>query len=210
MGEKAPKEPPPPGYAWYDDVACWINLAGDYDYLTNGYYLSQELELAGEPVRPTCREILDAYITPLMIEKASAAGLDVLPYYITNSYFEPPVLIDTLNPFMNRQRVVRSPAQQEKAARSLTRNFTYAICCQELTDDLRLRHIRTFLGWTRHTPYLPVARSIWEIFGIPIAKVRVAESGSRPPVLTGIWPLPWCDLTGPEREKLEGALSWRR
>ncbi len=210
MGTTSSREPPEPGYAWSESGACWVNISGDYDYLTGGYYLSQELEQAGEPVHPTCREVLDAYITPLMIERARTAGLDTLPYYITNSYFEPPVLIDTLNPFMNRQRVVRSSAQQERVARSLTRNHTYAICCQELDSVEQLRHIRTFLGWTRVPAFRPVAAAVWEIFGIPIARVRVAVRAGVPPVLTGIWPLPWQVLTAAERDRLAGALVWPR
>lgn len=203
-----PPQPPDPGYAFHQADACFVNLAGDYDYLTNGYYLSQELEIAGRPVHPTTEEVLDAYVTPLFLEKARMAGLPILEYYITNGYFEAPVLIDTMNPFMNRQKVVRSQEQQEKAARSLTRNYTYAICCQELPEGTRIRHFRAILGQTSRKAYREAARAVWEIFRIPIARVRVVERDGAEPILSGLWPLPWGTLSAKERGRLEETLTW--
>jgi hypothetical protein len=200
--------PPDPGYLFWESEQCYVNLAGDYDYLTNGYYLSQELELAGRPVHPTCREILDAYVAPLFLEKARQAGLDILPYYITSGFFEPPVLIDTMNPFMNRQKIVRSPEQVERSARSLTRNYTYAICCQELPAGSRVRHFRALLGWCTLPLYRDLARTVWRIFRIPIARVRVVEPAGGAPLLSGLWPLPYGTLPQRERARLQEILSW--
>jgi hypothetical protein len=185
-----------------------VNLAGDYDYLTDGYYVSQEAEVSGEPVHPTCEEVLDAYIAPLFLERARGNGLPIPEYYLTNDWFEPPVLIDTVNPFMNRQRIVRSPRQQEKAARSLTRNYTYAICCQELLPGARVRHFQAVLGWSGAVRFRPLAAAVWGVFRIPIARVRVIEQGGRDPQLSGLWPLPWRRLGERERRYVEGVVQW--
>lgn len=201
-------EPPEPGYARLPSQGCLVNLAGDYDYLTHGYYVSQELELSGEQIHPTCAEVFDAYVTPLFLEKARRAGLDTPEYYLTNDWFEPPVLIDTMNPFMNRQRIVRSPAQQESAARSLTRNYTYAICCQELSDGARVRHFQAVIGWSAQPHYRNLARSVWEVFRIPIARVRVLEMEAGRILLSGMWPLRWRDVGKRERAHLERELEW--
>ena len=201
--------PPEPGYAWLEPDACWINLSGDYDYLTGGYYLSQELELKGEPVHPTTGEVLDAYVTPLFLQKAEDADLPVLPWYITNGYFEPPVLIDTMNPFMNRQKVVRSQEQQDRSAKSLTRNYTYAVCVQELPEGARIRHFQGVLGWSSEPSRRQAAREIWELFRIPIAKIRVVEAPDGTLYHSGLWPLAWSGLKHRERRHLEETLTWR-
>ena len=91
----------------------------------------------GDNVHPTCKEVLDSYIVPLFLEKARLSGLLVPEFYITNDYFEPPVIVDTINPFMERQSIVLKAGHQERVSKSLTRNYTYAICCQELPPGHR-------------------------------------------------------------------------
>ncbi len=118
--------------AYWDAEACYVNLIGDDGYMTSGYYTSQDMEAIGKPIHPTCKEILDASIVPLFLEKARLAGLKTPAYYMTNDYFEPPVVVDSINPFMSRQSLVLKAGHQERVSKSLTRNFTYAICCQEL------------------------------------------------------------------------------
>ena len=88
--------------AYFEREDCYVNLAGDYEYLTSGYYASRDLEVSGRQVYPTCKEVLDSYIVPLFLGKARLAGLLVPEFYITNDYFEPPVIVDTINPFMKR------------------------------------------------------------------------------------------------------------
>ena len=128
--------------AFDSEAECWVNLAGSYDYLELPYYVSQDYENEQRPVRPTCKEMLDAYVTPLFLEKAKLHGLPIPEYYISNGYFEPPVVVDPINPFMTKARTVLSPGRQESTARSMTRNFTYAICCQDIPAGAKVTHFR--------------------------------------------------------------------
>ena len=34
---------------------CFVNLAGDYHYMTTGYYTSQDMESPGKSIHPTCK-----------------------------------------------------------------------------------------------------------------------------------------------------------
>jgi hypothetical protein len=68
---------PSPEVAYLARDACFVNLAGDYRYMTSGYYISQDLEAAAKPVHPTCKEMLDGYIVPLFLERAKSAGLKI-------------------------------------------------------------------------------------------------------------------------------------
>jgi hypothetical protein len=186
----------------------WVNLNGDYRYMEPGYYLSQDLENAGEYVRPTCGEILDAYVVPLCLEKAEQAALPVPEHYITNGFFEPPVIVDPLNPFMDRQRIVLKAASQEKAARSLTRNFTYAICCQELPAGSRVEHFRAVLGWSMAARYRRLAALVWSVFGLPLANVRVVSRAGEEPLFSRIKPLPCAQLNERELNYINEVVEW--
>jgi hypothetical protein len=131
---------------------CLVNLSGDYSYMSSGYYLSQDLETEGRNIRPACKEVMDAYVVPLFLEKAKLAGLPIPTYYITNDYFEPPVVVDTINPFMDRYSVVLKEGRRDAVTASLTRNYTYAVCCQELPPGARVNRFNAVLGWGAYRP----------------------------------------------------------
>jgi hypothetical protein len=133
-------------FAYLDDEGCYVNLLGDYGYMTSGSYASQDLETMDKPIYPTGKEILDAYIVPLFLEKAKLAALTISSDYVTNDYFEPPVIVDSINPFMSRQSLVLKTGHQEGVSKSMTRDFTYAICCQELPIGARMGRFRMVLG----------------------------------------------------------------
>lgn len=195
----------------FDALAeCWVNLAGSYDYLELPYYVSQDYENEQKPVRPTCKEMLDAYITPLFLEKARLHGLPTPEFYISNGYFEPPVVVDPINPFMTKARTVLSPGRQESTARSMTRNFTYAICCQDIPAGAKVQHFRAVLGWTTARKFLAQAEPIWDIFHIPLAKVRVFTLADGRILYSDISQLPLETLTDRERAHLEKQVQWQR
>jgi len=164
---------------------------------------------AAKPVHPTCKEMLDGYIVPLFLERPKSAGLKIPIYYVTNDYFEPPVIADSLNPFMSRQRIVYGTRQQDHVARSLTRNFTYAICCQEFPAGARIAHFRAVMGWSIRRRYRPLAATIWQLFRIPIATVRVIILGDGQIIVSGLKPLPLKRLTAREWHHVHTQVTWQ-
>jgi len=192
----------------YDAEKCLVNLAGNYDYLELPYYISQDFENGGQRVHPTCEEALDAYVTPLFLEKARLAGLPVATYYITNNYFEPPVVIDSVNPFMIRSRVVMKPGREQSVAQSLTRNYKYSICCQEIPDGAKLKYFRAVMGWCNAVKYRNAAAEIWRIFGIPLARVRIIENADGSIFYSDLSQLPFEKLNKVELAYLRTLLSW--
>ncbi len=193
---------------YWDREACTVNLAGDYRYMTSGYYASQDMEAAGEIVHPTCKEILDSYVAPVFLEKARLAGLPVPAYYVTNGHFEPPVIIDSVNPFMSRQRVVLKSGHQQRVAKSLTRNFTYAICCQELPPGARVRYFHAVLGWCAAGQYRALAAALWRVFHMPLAAGRVIRLRNGKIALSGMQPLPFARLSARELGYVNTRVRW--
>jgi hypothetical protein len=185
-----------------------VNLAGNYDYLEQPYYVSQDRELAGEPIHPTNKEMLDAYVPPLFLEKAKVSGLSVPRYYISNGYFEPPVIIDPINPFMIKSRTVWKAARTRAVAKSMTRNFTYAICCQEIPAGARIRKARVIFGHTSIARYREAVRCIWDVFHIPLAVVRLMELTDGSLLLSDVSQLPYDSLRSRERDFIEERVSW--
>lgn len=197
------------GYvAWLPNEQVYVNLAGTYDYLEQPYYLSQDRETAGVDIHPTCKEMLDGYITPVFLEKGRLAGLPVADYYVSNGYFESPVVIDPINPFMIRSRIIRTSGHGDSVARSMTRNFTYAVCCQELPEGAKLTYFRAVLGWCEKTMFRDLAASIWDVYRIPVARVRVMVMPDGRLLLSDLAQLPFDKLNRSELAHIDERVSW--
>ena len=188
----------------------YLNLRGKYDYMEAPYFTSQELEAAGLIVFPSCKEMLDSYIVPIIMEKAKTSGIAIPSYYISNGYFEPPVIIDPINPFMIRSRTVLSANNIERIAKSMTRNFTYAVCCQEIPPGAKIKKFRSVLGWSRQKQFRELASQIWGIFKMPLAKVRVIVTTENEILLSDISHLPFEDLNEQELNHLLQEVRWEK
>lgn len=186
----------------------YLNLAGNYDYLSEPYYVSQDRELSGDDIAPTCKDMLDAYVPPLFLEKARAAGVPVPECYISNGYFEPPVIVDPINPFTLKGRVVLRAGRAKSIAKSLTRNFTYAICCQELPAGSSIAYFRSVLGWCAQPAYIEQSRLVLKVFRIPLARVRVIKLANREVLLSDIAPLFLEDLRRRELRYVRERVTW--
>lgn len=196
--------------AWYELGNCHLNLWGDYDYLDHAYYVSQEFENRGAHILPTCKEMLDAYIPPIFLEKAQRAKIAVPEHYISNGYFEPPVIVDPINPFMLKSRIVLKPGREKPIAKSMTRNYTYAICCQRLSPGDQVIKFRSVLGWCTNPLYWQFSKYVLDVFHVPLATVRVVVKKNGAKLLSDISPLEFTDLRATELAYLEGKITWAK
>ncbi len=193
---------------WHRE-GCLINLGGNYDYLEFPYYISQDYELAGLDIFPSNKEMLDAYVPPLFLTKARKAGIAVADHYISNGYFEPPVIIDPINPFMIKSRIVWKAARTDAVARSMTRNFTYAICCQDIPPGSRIIYFASVLGHASTAEYGTAARQVWEVFRIPLARVRLIITPERKMLMSDLSPLPFDQLSQRQRKSIDREVTWQ-
>ncbi|HZJ10749.1 MAG TPA: RimK-like ATPgrasp N-terminal domain-containing protein [Trueperaceae bacterium] len=187
------------------DVA---NLAGDYTYLTSGYYASLDAELAGLTVLPTTAEALDAYVVPLAMAKAAAAGLPVPEHELITDRFPPaPLLGYPVNPFSSKGELLLDEAAIEARRKGLTYTGKYAVLVQHLPRDHRIDVLRLVLGMSVVPEYEDLAAQLFAVFRLPLMKVRIVVT-TRNYELSAIEPLPFGELSRDERGKLEGLGTW--
>jgi hypothetical protein len=194
--------------AYFPSESVYVNLSGLYDYLGVSYYLSQDLEAQGKRICPTCKEMLDAYISPLCLEKARIAGIPIPSYYISNGYFEPPVIINPVNPFMIKSRTLWKGRRRESTAKSMTRNFTYAISCQEIPANARVKFFRSILDWCPSPRFRELSQAVWKAFRIPLARIRIIQLDTGDMLFSDISPLPFGQLKPNEFAYLEKKVRW--
>ncbi len=188
------------------DVA---NLAGDYTYLTSGYYVSLDAELAGLKVLPTTAEALDAYVVPIAMTKASLAGIPVPEHLIVTDRFPPPpMLAYPVNPFSSKGELILDNETLEARRKGLTYTGKYAVLAQLLPSDQRIDVVRLVMGRATVPEYQTFGAKLFELFRLPLMRVRVIVT-PREYLLSAIEPLPFGELTDEERAQLEGLGRWR-
>ncbi len=188
------------------DVA---DVAGDYTYLTLGYYAALDVELEGKAVLPTTAEALDAYVVAIAMEKAQLAGIPVPEYEIVVERFPPPPMMAyPINPFSIRGELLLDEAAVESRRKGLTYTGKYAVLIQRLPVDHRVDVLRLVLGTTPVSEYQAFGAKVFEVFRLPLMRVRVIVT-PKAYLLSAIEPLPFKDLDDAERAVLEGMGTWR-
>ena len=196
---------PDPGLGLEAELA---HLGGDYSYMGSGYYEVLDAELAGQRIIPSTRDALDAYVVPIAMERARLAGMLVPEHVLATERFPaPPFMAYPVNPFSSSAELIVDEATLEERRNGLTYTGKYAALCQTLPDDYRIDVVRVILGRTLTEEYAEFARSVFELFRIPLARGRgiVAAHGY---LLSALEPLPFESLTLNEKTLLAELGTW--
>ena len=151
---------------------------------------------------PTSAEALDAYVVPIALQKAEAAGLPVPEWFLANEWFPPNVVVYGVNPFNRSYAVVRTEEQQRVAAKRLTWRFKYTVCCERIAPETELVEFRAVGGRADAPEFAGWADAVLRVFRFPVARVRLLRTGDRLE-LSAIEKLPWKSLTRAERAHAE-------
>lgn len=156
-----------------------INLTSDYRYLKTGYYVSVHAEILGNRVIPSSEDIIDANRTPILLLKASRAGIPTLPYLVTSSVkqiiseFNFPVAVFAVNPFMHSGfKIAKNRSALYRVVKSLSMNYKFAVCVQPVRGEMM--SVKSIFG--KCSSGLKIGRiseKVYEVFRIPICALHV-------------------------------------
>jgi len=189
----------------------FVNLEGDYTYLTDGYYRSMEAEHEGLLAVPSPAEAIDAYVVPLALSKATGAGIPVPTWEIaqdTTVGFKPPLIVYPVNPYQSIGQVIADEVGLNEVVKSLTMSGKYAMVVQHMLPDSRVDTLRLVLGRCLKPEYAELAQDIWRAFHIPLARVKIIVT-EKQYLFSAIEPLPKNELTQNEKAILKDAGLWR-
>lgn len=184
------------------------HMGGDYNYMSTAYYEVLDAELAGQSIIPTTRDALDAYVTPIALERARLGGLLVPESeLVTERFPAPPFMAYPVNPFSSAAELIVDSESVEQRRNGLTYTGKYAALCQKLPSDYRVDIVRVVLGRCLVEEYRDFAHDVFSVFRIPLARVRVIVA-SRRYLLSALEPLPYESLTLNEKALLTGLGTW--
>jgi hypothetical protein len=173
---------------------CVLNLNDDYRYMKTGYYVSMHAEVLGNKVIPSSESIIDANRTPILLLKASKAGIPTSPYLVTDSIkqmiskFEFPIVLFAVNPFTyDGFKTAKNKSALYRAVKSLSMNYKFAVCVQPLRGEMI--SFKSIFGKCEQNHGLgEISEKVYEVFKIPICKLHAQRIGKEA-FLCGLQPL---------------------
>jgi hypothetical protein len=156
-----------------------LNINNDYRYLKTGYYVSLHAEILSNPVIPSSENIIDAYRTPILLLRASKAGIPTLPYLVTGSVkqiiseFNFPVVIFAVNPFSyNGFETAKNRSALYRVVKSFSMNYKFDVCAQPLKGEMT--SFKSIFGKCElNDNASTISRMVYEVFKIPICKLHI-------------------------------------
>ncbi|UCH27636.1 MAG: RimK-like ATPgrasp N-terminal domain-containing protein [Trueperaceae bacterium] len=185
-----------------------FNVAGDYRYLSDGYYASLEAELRGWHIHPTTSEALDGYIAPIAAEKAARGGLAVPESSIVLDTATLPALVHPVNPFSHHPELIYSQAEVLTKLGTLTRVGKYVAFCQHLPESFEIKVLPCIFGRTPDSTFEHLLQRSFDVFKLPLMRVRLIDT-DKTTLFSGIEPLPLEQLTSAELALVEELGTWQ-
>jgi hypothetical protein len=156
-----------------------LNINNDYRYLKTGYYVSLHAEILGNQVIPSSENIIDAYRTPILLLRASKAGIPTMPYLVTGSVkqiiseFNFPVVIFAVNPFSyNGFKTAKNRSALYRAVKSLGMNYKFDVCAQPLKGEMV--SLKSIFGRCElNGNASEIVKKVYDVFKIPICKLHI-------------------------------------
>jgi formate-dependent phosphoribosylglycinamide formyltransferase (GAR transformylase) len=171
-----------------------LNINSDYRYMKTGYYVSLHAETLEDPVIPSSVNIIDANRTPILLLRASKAGILTIPYLVTDSVkqiiskFGFPVVVFPVNPFSGSDfKTARNRSALYRAFKSLSLTYKYAVCAQPLLGEM-ISFKSIFGKCDLDERTREISEKVYQVFRIPICKLHVQKADGKA-YLCGFHPL---------------------
>ncbi len=190
-----------------------LNINHDYRYLKTGYYVSLHAEVLGSKVIPSCENIIDSSRTPLLLLRASKAGVPTLPNLVTDSVKKIaqvlgyPVVVFPVNPFMyNGYKVASNRSALYRAMKSLGMNYKFAVCAQPLKGEMFT--VKSLFGKSAQADpqTQAIVQKVYEVFQIPLCQIHMQRTVEKT-YLCGLQPIGKQDLTGQDLKTISKEVS---
>jgi len=189
-----------------------LNINNDYRYLKTGYYVSLHAEILGNSVIPSSENVIDAYRTPILLLRASKAGIPIMPYLATGSVkqiiseFNFPVVIFAVNPFSyNGFKTAKNRSALYRAVKSLGMNYKFDVCAEPLKGAVI--SLKSIFGRCELDGNISkISEKVYEVFKIPICKLHIQRIEEKA-YLCGLQPLKNEELCSHDLEMISEEIS---
>jgi hypothetical protein len=154
-----------------------------YGYKTEPYYRILDYESRGVHVSPTSKDVIDASVVPICLERLKLKGVPVCRWGISQEYVPIPSILYGMNYFSNTSNyiTVEDSSVAKKVIDHITNNGKYPLCYQELNEGYSIELVVSIFGNVieRDRSVVDIAKKIYETFFIPLVTLIFVRYGDK-------------------------------
>lgn len=153
-----------------------------YFYKSDAYYTILDHEMRGVAIEPSSSAVLDAYVVPICLEKASLAGIPVCEWGISHTFTPTPAIVYGLNYFATSAEhfIVVDNDSSKSVIKHITNNGKYPFCFQKLPEGAEFFTCTAVFGNISEGPggAREIAEQVYDVFRIPLVSMVLVKTGS--------------------------------
>jgi len=181
--------------------------------MKTGYYVSMHAEVLGDAVTPSSENIIEANRTPILLLRASKAGIATLPYLVTGSVKQIltetafPLVVFPVNPFSySGYKTAKNRSSLYRAVKSLSMNYKFPVCAEPMKGEMVT--FKSMFGRCEGQPenVRRLSEKVHEVFRIPICKLHVQRVEDEV-FLCGLQPLDKAEILPHDLELIRNKIS---
>ncbi len=190
-------------------------ICENYFYKSDAYYRILTNEMNGIATSPSSRELLEAFVVPICLEKAEKAGIDACSWEISYGYTPIPAIAYSLNYFADpaEYSILRDEEVAREVVKHITNSGKYPFCYQPLQESAEVETAVSVFGQTvqEDQNLRELAAKVYRIFRIPLVNI-VMVRGSGRLLLSSLSSVRYSKLSREELELLgqaaKGEVPW--
>lgn len=158
-------------------------VSDNYFYKSETYYRIVSREIEGKRTVPSSRDLIEAFVVPICLEKARMQGIRVRSWEVSYSYAPIPSIAYGIHYYSDpaEYSILRDIEVAREVIHHITNHGRYPFCYQPIEDSSEVFSLIGVFGeTTEEEPELQLlARSIYDAFHIPFLSITVEWNGER-------------------------------
>jgi hypothetical protein len=158
-------------------------VSDNYFYKSEAYYRIVHHEIQGKRAVPSSRDLIEAFVVPICLEKARMKGMGVCAWEVSYSYAPLPSIAYGIHYYADpaEYSILRESEVAREVIHHITNHGRYPFCYQPITESSEVFTITAVFGeTTEESPeLLHLARAAFSVFQIPLLSLTVVWDGQK-------------------------------
>jgi hypothetical protein len=157
-------------------------VSDNYFYKSETYYRIVHQEIEGKRAVPSSKDLIEAFVVPICLEKARMHGIRVCSWEVSYSYAPLPSIAYGIHYYSDSAEysILRESEVAREVIHHITNHGRYPFCYQPIADSSEVFSLIGIFGeTTEDQPELRhLAQSIYTAFQIPFLSLTVVWDGN--------------------------------
>jgi hypothetical protein len=156
-------------------------VSDNYFYKSETYYRIVHYEIEGKRAIPSSKDLIEAFVVPICLEKARLQGIRVCPWEVSYGYAPLPSIAYGIHYYSDpgEYSILRESEVAREVIHHITNHGRYPFCYQHITESSEVFPVVAIFGeTTEEEPELKhLVRRLYSVFKVPFISVTVVWDG---------------------------------